>query len=100
VALLHHGRAGDNFVVAEDTPVSVPAFYEAYACAIGRGRVLRRPWAEFSAGRDTDWLEVARTSQPVDAARFKARTGWRARETFATTVPRLLAGNGPGTGEG
>lgn len=89
VALLRHGRPGDNFVVAEDEPVGVIAFHEAIAAAIGRGRVMRKTIEENVGRKDANWREVARSSQPVDATRFKQRTGWRARERFATSVERF-----------
>jgi nucleoside-diphosphate-sugar epimerase len=89
-ALLRRGRPGDDFVVAEDAPVGVTSFYETIAAAVGRGRVVRRALADIAATKDADWIERAMTSQPVDASRFKQRTGWRARESFATSVARLL----------
>jgi len=91
VALLRHGRPGDNFVVAEDEPVRVIAFYEAIAAAVGRGCIVREPLEHAMRTRDPGWLEVARTSQPVDATRFKQRTGWQAREKFATSAPRIFS---------
>lgn len=88
--LLQHGHAGDVFVVAEDAPVSAPLFYETIANHVKAGRVVRKPLADFFTDDEDGWLEMLRTSQPVDTSRFKQRTGWRARETFLTSIGRIL----------
>ena len=90
VALLQHGKARDNFVVAEDEPVRVVDFYAMIAARVGRGMVIRRSFAELAASLDRERLERASTSQPVDASCFKHRTGWRARESYAPSVGRFL----------
>ena len=89
-ALLQHGQVRDNFVIAEDDPVRIVDFYTTIAAQIGRGAVIRRSFAELAASRDTESLERASTSQPVDASLFKDRTGWRARESFVKSVGRFL----------
>ena len=93
LALLHHGKAGDRYLVAEDAPVSVRTFYETVRAIVGRGAIALKPLAEFSASMAADALERKRTSQPVDSSRFKRATGWRAEEKFATSIKALLASN-------
>lgn len=90
LALLHHGKPRDRFVVAEDKPVRMVDFYTTIAAHIGRGTVVRKPLAAKAAAMSEDMLEVIQTSQPVDASRFKQGTGWRAQESFATSVQRFL----------
>jgi len=89
LAVLQHGRTGDCFVVAEDQPVSVPQFHETIAQVVPSGRVVRKPLSAF-AGADPGDLERRCTSQPVDSSLLKTRTGWRARESFLTSVDKLL----------
>lgn len=90
LALLHHGKARDRYLVAEDDPVSVRTFYETVREIVGRGAVVLKPLAEFSTSIASAALERERTSQPVDSSYFKRATGWRAKERFATSVKRLL----------
>ena len=93
LALLHHGKAGDRYLVAEDAPVSVITFYETVRTIVGRGAIALKALAEFSDSMDNEMLERKRTSQPVNSSCFKRATGWRAEEKFGTSVKRLLASN-------
>lgn len=90
VAMLRHGRAGDSFVVAEDEPVVVRDLYETIARQVGAGRIVRCPPSAFAHADEDDQVR-RQTSQPVDAALVRARTGWRPRERFVTSFPRFLA---------
>ncbi|HYP16494.1 MAG TPA: hypothetical protein VEQ65_04720, partial [Opitutus sp.] len=61
------------------------------AAAVGTGDIERIAREEFARRVSAEMFEVLTTSQPVDAARFCRRTGWRPRETFRTSIGPMLA---------
>jgi len=91
LALLKTASPGEFYVVSEDNPIPVVAFYDAVSSCIPGSRVLRRSRRYFEKILSDESLETKFASQPVDPSRFKSRTGWRAQESFETSVSRFLS---------
>jgi hypothetical protein len=53
--------------------------------------VVRRSRRYFEKILSNENVETKYANQPVDPSRFKSRTGWRAKESFATSVGRFLS---------
>jgi nucleoside-diphosphate-sugar epimerase len=91
LALLRVALPGEFYVVSEDNPIPVVAFYESVARCVPGSRVVRRSRSHFEKVFGEGNLETKYANQPVDPSLFKNRTGWRARESFATSVCRFLS---------
>lgn len=90
LALLHHGKPGDYYVVAEDQPVSVLRAHEAIAKQVARGRVIRQICPTSEQTIEKPALTRLNANHRVSSERFKRHTGWRASESFLTSFPRFL----------
>jgi nucleoside-diphosphate-sugar epimerase len=91
LSLLRHGMPGESYVVAEDDAVQVVDFYATIARLVPGAQVVRRSRSYFASSLNDAGLETKYANQPVDSTKIKRSTGWRARDSFRTSVNRLVA---------
>jgi nucleoside-diphosphate-sugar epimerase len=91
LALLKNAKPGEFYVVSEDEPIPVVAFYESIARCLAGGPTVRKPRSHFEATLGRERMETKFASQPVDPSLFKRRTGWQARETYSESVSLFLS---------